>query len=192
MRFAEDASATDHKTKIIAMTANVFKKHINKYLDAGMDDVILKPFSEEKILEKIRKHSKRVQIKSPADKISFKSDSKIKNDDYNLMQLERITKGDKTFMQDMLRTFVENSTSQLERMQKAYQAGDYHEIAEAAHRLLPSAEQLGMRKITHLLKKIEEKYLRKETYKPDEKLIENAIKEVKAGIRMINKVISEW
>ncbi len=192
MRFAEDASGADHKTKIIAMTANVFKKHINKYLEAGMDDVILKPFSEEKILEKIRKHSKQVQIKSPAAKKSFKPVSKTENDDYNLTQLERITKGDKTFLQDMLKTFVENSKSQLERMQKAYQDEDYREIAEAAHRLLPSVDQLEMKKLTTLLKKIEEKYLRKETYNPDEQLIENAIKEMKAGIGMINKVISEW
>ena len=163
------------------MTANVFKEHIRNYLNAGMDDVMLKPFNEETLIEKLNKHSSQIA----APKTENKQHKSHAGKNYDLTQLKRIVKGDKTFLLDMLSAFIENSQSQLDRIEQAFHEQNYPEIGEAAHRLLPSVEQLGMHKATNVLKKLEEHYLRKETYALNEKLVESAIAEIKCSISAI-------
>ena len=47
---------SDHRPIIIALTANVIKKDIDSFLEAGMDDYLTKPFKEEELFEKINRH----------------------------------------------------------------------------------------------------------------------------------------
>jgi hypothetical protein len=53
-----------NKTKIIAMTANVMKDDIQRYLDAGMNDHIPKPFLKEELIRKLLKHLDKNSIAS--------------------------------------------------------------------------------------------------------------------------------
>ncbi|MCC7029693.1 MAG: tetratricopeptide repeat protein, partial [Chitinophagaceae bacterium] len=51
-----------NKTKIIAMTANVMKDDIQRYLNAGMNDHIPKPFLKEELIRKLLKHLDKSSI----------------------------------------------------------------------------------------------------------------------------------
>ena len=44
-------------TPIIAFTANAFKSEIEKFIEIGMDDYVLKPFEETILVETIAKHT---------------------------------------------------------------------------------------------------------------------------------------
>jgi CheY-like chemotaxis protein len=44
-------------TPIIAFTANAFKSEIEKFIEIGMNDYVIKPFEETKLIETIAKHS---------------------------------------------------------------------------------------------------------------------------------------
>jgi CheY-like chemotaxis protein len=44
-------------TPIIAFTANAFKSEIEKFIEIGMDDYVLKPFDETILVETIAKHT---------------------------------------------------------------------------------------------------------------------------------------
>lgn len=171
-------------TKIIAMTANVLKKHIKQYLKAGMDDFILKPFSELDLIKKIAFHSK-VAIPEFSE---TKQGNKLKSakKDYDLDELLSITKGDKDYTLLMLDTFLENGIKMLDQMKKSYEKNDYLSIAEATHRLLPSVEQLGFKNATKVLKIIDARYLRKSKFHKDPEIIEHAIYEVKSCIEKIS------
>jgi signal transduction histidine kinase/DNA-binding NarL/FixJ family response regulator/HPt (histidine-containing phosphotransfer) domain-containing protein len=165
MRNEEVNAPGQRQAHIIAMTANVLKKHIEQYLSAGMNDVILKPFKEEYIYEKIVLHTSDVpiiesKIQKPIAK--FSTESIASTPSFDLSELIHITRGDKNFLLLMLDTFIKNTNELLEAIRQNFVDDNYPQIAEAAHRLLPSAQQLGLSKITPLLIKIEYRYLRKE------------------------------
>ena len=44
-------------TPIVAFTANAFKSEIEKFIEIGMDDYVLKPFDETILIETIAKHT---------------------------------------------------------------------------------------------------------------------------------------
>jgi signal transduction histidine kinase/DNA-binding response OmpR family regulator len=175
--------------KIIAMTANVLKKHIDQYLKAGMDDVILKPFTEDELYQKIVTHT---QASLNGDINNHHENSyNYLSEEYNLEQLLRTTKGDKEFTLLMLNTFIDNTTLLLEKVKSDLDRNDYLSIAESIHQLLPSVEQLSFRNTTNLLRRIERRYLRKKAFTNDPKLIEKAIKEIAFCIESIRKVRDE-
>jgi CheY-like chemotaxis protein len=176
------------QTKIVAMTANAFKNHIRDYFKVGMDDVILKPFTEELLQEKILRN-----VIPDAAATEFEPELKPKRQpkgqsDFSLQHLAKITKGDTDFMLTMLDTFIENTQMLNKRIRLSLQRNDYNDIAEAAHRLLPSVEQLGMTKAVDLLSKIEAKYLRQSNYQPDQALIDAAIAELEKAVAKISHV----
>jgi signal transduction histidine kinase/CheY-like chemotaxis protein/HPt (histidine-containing phosphotransfer) domain-containing protein len=170
------------KTRIIAMTANAMKKQIETYMQSGIDSIMLKPYEEETLYRKIVAYATKVDedhiavgSKLPADKSS----------DYNLEHLLNFTKGDSEFTILMLDTFLESAQNSLKKMKSAYIQNDYNAIAQAAHQLIPSVKQLGLMKASRLLKKIEQRYLRKKQFRKDPLLIETAINELQKGIKSI-------
>lgn len=190
IRKIEKSNKNFPHTKIIAMTANVLRRHIREYLSAGMNDFILKPFSEPELIEKIavhcaekdHGHTKSTQAAKPREK----------RKDYDLDELLRITKGDQEYTLLMLDTFLDNGKEMLDQMQKSYTRSDYPAIAEAAHRLLPSVEQLGFKEATSLLKRIDARYLRKSRFRKDPELIEHALNEVESCIEKISTVRDDF
>jgi PAS domain S-box-containing protein len=183
IRKIEGSSKDLSHTKIIAMTANVLRRHIREYLSAGMDDFILKPFSEPELIEKIAIHCSEKDHGYTKSTQAVKSRERGK--DYDLDELLRITKGDQEYTLLMLDTFLDNGKEMLDRMQKSYTQEDYPSIAEAAHRLLPSVEQLGFKEAASQLKRIDARYLRKSRFRKDPELIEHALNEVESCIEKI-------
>ncbi|TVQ16183.1 MAG: response regulator, partial [Bacteroidetes bacterium] len=177
-------------SRVVAMTANTVRKQIREYLKAGMNSVMLKPYNEETFIKHI------ISATPPAlvsEKEVLKEESPLLNLNeaklFDLDQLRQITRGDQDFMQLMLNSFIENGELMQKKIISDLKKEDYRGIAEAAHRLHPSAEQLGMEKATVLLKKIEEKYLRKNNYKPDPQLIQIALNEIAIAISAIKTVL---
>lgn len=190
IRAIESSNNSHSYTKIIAMTANVFRRSIKEYLKAGMDDFILKPFREEELIEKIITHStyKGNWLSEPEQIDKPQGENK----DYDLGELLRITKGDKDYTLLMLDTFLDNGKNMMNQMRKSYVNADYRAIAEAAHRLLPSFEQLGLNKATELLKQIDTRYLKKSKFRKDPKLIENTLNEMESCMLIISNVRDQF
>lgn len=188
IRKVEESNKEYPKAKIIAMTANVLQRSVKKYLKAGMDDFILKPFRESDLLEKIVAHSTGKDSQEP----EIISITKPVSEDYNLDELLRITNDDNDYTLLMLDTFIDNGKNLLGSIRKAKELGDYKSIAEAAHRLLPSVGQLGFEKATALLKRIDNRYLRKTTFRRDPELIQQAMDELELCIDKIRKARDEF
>jgi len=173
----------DQKTRIIAMTANSMKKDIETYVKAGMDSVIIKPYQEETLYQRVAAYAKKDTLLTVTEptKIPVSTSSDISPDD-----LLNFTKGDTEFTILMLDTFLDSARQSLKKIRSAFRSNDYNTIAEVAHKLIPSVEQLGMIEVTYLLKKIENRYLRKKKFKKDPLLIEEAIDKLQAGIQSVS------
>jgi signal transduction histidine kinase/DNA-binding response OmpR family regulator len=189
IREEEKTNQPPHRTILIAMTANVVRKQLKEYLAAGMDSLMLKPYKEEMLIKKIvLSLPGHIKETKKAGKPSMQQKGK---QPYNLDQLHQVTKGNPGFMQSLLNAFIENSEQMQQKMHSDLAREDYAGIGEAAHRLHPSMEQLGIMSASALLKKVEKKYLRKNVYIKDPKLIKEAILEVQKGVDAIRMVVKE-
>ncbi|MEE4176486.1 MAG: ATP-binding protein [Bacteroides sp.] len=190
IRKMENKYGLKSRTRIIAMTANILRKHIEEYYKAGMDDVLLKPFKEEHLLGKLVNHT----FERMGERSDMAHSSRLEktDPDDNLNELLKITKGNKEFTLLMLDAFIDNGKTMKKKIKASLKARDYRGIAESAHRLLASVEQLGFRKTADLLRLIERRYMKKKNIEEDPQLIKHAIREIDACIASIEKARIEF
>jgi signal transduction histidine kinase/DNA-binding response OmpR family regulator len=200
IRQLESTSNLPTRTHIVAMTANAVSKHLKQYLLSGMDTVMLKPYDEETMYRKIVS-----SLKKESDiKTTHLPEIPLKNGEskFNLDQLMKITRGDQEFTKLMLNIFIENSESLLNKIILAYSQRDTAQMAEAAHTLAPTMEQLGLEKAARLLKQLENKYLVLKNNKNhstngtlikiEHTLVEETINEVKHGVNIVKDSIKRF
>jgi signal transduction histidine kinase/DNA-binding response OmpR family regulator len=187
LREVEKHSKNRRPSRIIAMTANALQSHIKKYIKSGMDDFILKPFTEENLYQKIALHASDRPDEEEGDFYNDEFASLDKGD--NLESLMKFTQGDKDFTILVLTTFIESGLNLMGKIKADLERNDYSSIGESAHRLLPSMEQLGFLKTNKLLKSIERRYLRKKTYTRDPILVERAINEIALCIASVKETM---
>ena len=188
IRKEEKDLADKQKTRIIVMTANAMSKQIGTYVQSGIDSIIIKPYQEETLYRKLLAYATNVD----KDFISFKSKLPTgKSTEYDLKNLLDYTQGDPEYTILMLDTFLESARHSLKMIKSAYKLNDYNAIAEAAHKLIPSVEQLGLKTSSRLLRRIEQRYLKKKKFRKDASLIESAIDELQKGIKTIKRFKSK-
>lgn len=78
---------------------------------------------------------------------------------YNLKKLDEIAQGNQGFIREMLVTFVENVTSEINSIQSFKAAMDWVSIAEAAHKLASDFAYLGANSLHALAADIEKSVL---------------------------------
>ena len=74
---------------------------------------------------------------------------------YNLKKINEIAQGDQEFVLDMLVTFVENVTLEIERIQLFRPLENWTAIAETAHKLASNFAYLGAQNLQALASDIE-------------------------------------
>lgn len=128
---------------IIALTANAIKGDNEKCLEVGMNDYLSKPFQSEDLFKMMTRFAQDTTIhqatvvekKTIPDKIG-----KI----INLEYLSTICNGDKTFMKEMVDTFVQNTPSAVNEMQKWSHATEWGKVGRIAHKIKPSIGFMGI------------------------------------------------
>ena len=78
---------------------------------------------------------------------------------YNLKKINEIANGDQGFVRDMLETFVENVTIDIERIQSFRPVENWTAIAETAHKLASNFAYLGANHLHALASNIEKSVL---------------------------------
>ncbi|WP_373524290.1 ATP-binding protein [Aquiflexum sp.] len=120
---------------VIAMTANVFADEKSALTQAGFDTLLLKPFSEKQLTNKIGKLLSLVQINSG----SIIGPSKKSKDNlecqYDLTDLKRFCMGDEEMLQEVLLDIVNTTKTNLEELEGAVSDKDYAKIREITHQL---------------------------------------------------------
>ncbi|UOQ65309.1 PAS domain-containing hybrid sensor histidine kinase/response regulator [Hymenobacter volaticus] len=126
------------RTPIIALTANAFRTDNEKYLAAGMDDCLAKPFDESALLTKML-----AVHKAPA----FKAGPL-----FNLSGLYEMAHGKLDFVQRILELFMTSTPTSITKLQKASGTADWLAAATCAHQLKPT---LKLFQVESLLKAIQ-------------------------------------
>jgi PAS domain S-box-containing protein len=163
---------------IIALTAYALKGDDAKFIEAGMDDYLSKPFEENQLLEIIIKWIKKTEIKLPKEIIIPKIAPL-----FDMTKIQMIAKGNKEFVNKMMGLFIESTPTSILDMKTAYSNSDFEKVRKIAHRIKPSVDNLEISSIKNEIREIE---MNAESYKTSEQL-ENLILKVE---KVMNEVVS--
>lgn len=142
-------SLPKHKrnTPIIAFTANALKGDKAKYIEAGMNSYISKPFIPDEL------YSMMSEYFSPQDE---KKKDTI-NELTDLSYLRRMSSNDEGFVQELVKSFIEKTPELLEEMNHANTEKKWEEVGKLAHKLKPNLAFMGMDSLKELILDIEHK-----------------------------------
>jgi signal transduction histidine kinase/CheY-like chemotaxis protein len=160
--------------KEIPVVAITGQRDMNKniYLEKGFSSVLHKPYRSEELLAVLSTILK-INI---AVKPDFVENSEIVSKEYNLKNLKSMLDNDEIAITEVVKAFIENTTSNIAIIEESLLNSDKKNIAAISHRMLPMIKQLEAKEIIPLLEQLEE--CEKTALSDDEmKIILNKIKE---------------
>lgn len=131
---------------IIAFTANTLQGDSKLYLDAGMNDYITKPYTEDKLHEKITDVLRIVpptitSADSPApEEQPMETDERL----YNISMIEAIGKNNPAFIEKMILMFVDFVGKDFQKLKEAADKHDWKETGQIAHKLKSTFGNMGV------------------------------------------------
>jgi len=136
-------------TPVIALSANVFKKDVESYFEAGFDDYISKPITLSGLEKIFKKYTKEeIENKQYIEKIEKKRTNYINS-------LQRLLKIDKNTLLNLLGVYFKSVVDDLKRLEIAIEKKDFEDIIKFAHKIKGSSLNLRFNEIGEIAQKIE-------------------------------------
>lgn len=147
-------------TPIIALTANGMKGEEKKYLDAGTNAFLVKPFNEEQLFEVVDKVlEKRLTSISEKYKVITMDSRIIKPADteklYDMAQLEEIAAGNQDFIISLANIFLQTIPENSNDMVASAKSGNWDMTSKLAHKLKSTIDSMNMLSIKTDIRTIE-------------------------------------
>ncbi|PJJ60462.1 response regulator [Hymenobacter chitinivorans] len=130
------------QTPIIALTANAFLADNEKYLAAGMNDCLAKPFDAAELVRKIL--------------ALHRADARPSHPLFALADLERTARGNPAFVLRILESFLTHTPAVVSQLQEAAAAADWARAAALAHRIKPSLKLLMAQELQPFIATLED------------------------------------
>ncbi|MGY6741441.1 MAG: ATP-binding protein [Cecembia sp.] len=131
-----------HALPIMAMTANVFVEEQEKLLANGFTALLLKPFSEAQVLEKIVELLPTSKIKSKQRGRDMKSANVFEKHPYELTDIEKFCMGDKEMLQEVMLDIIDHTQNDLKKLHQALLQNELATIRAITHQLSSRLKQI--------------------------------------------------
>ncbi|NML66206.1 response regulator [Hymenobacter sp. RP-2-7] len=137
-------------TPVLALTANAFRSDNEKYLAAGLNDYLAKPFAEQDLYAKLVGLLRQPAPPLPAGELlppapAPAATPAAASSTYDLGRVRQEAKGQEVFVARMVRAFLNSTPPKLRELQAAAAARDWPRVAEVAHFLKPNLQLLAVR-----------------------------------------------
>ena len=150
------------KLPIIALTALAIKGDSEKFIQAGMNDYLSKPFEENQLLSVVCRWLGKAEITPQPHKqetVSQKAGTLATSPEssalYDLSKLQDIANGNVEFINKMLSLFIEQGPASVHEISEAYTAQDLEKVKKTAHRMKPSIDNLGISSLKEDIRNLE-------------------------------------
>lgn len=149
---------------IIAVSANALKGDREKYLDAGMNDYVSKPFEQDVLFKKItellgnvndyleRQENTKLPTNQAAKPLTV---SMLAQQLYDLSKLRATSRGNEAFVQRMIKLFLEQIPDSLKQLNDAYKNGDLDKVRGISHQMKPTIDALSIHQLKAEVRLIE-------------------------------------
>ncbi len=174
-----DNTGINYRTPALALTANALKSDIHKYLKAGFDDYIIKPFKENDLYNKLC-NMLEIKTEKNSEIITERYFSEnTKEDEFNIVELQKAAGDNKDFFNLMLNNFISNANEVLETFSTALEKENWQEMGEKAHKAIPSFKYFGLHNLSSNFERIENLTLHEKRYDELSDLIEQTNIQIK-------------
>lgn len=135
---------------IIAMTANVLREDVERYLDAGMNAYISKPFNPEDLAQKMlslldKEAPAKEQATTENKESAAESFAPLPDIITDRSFLKTFTGGKEDKMKKYINMFLDNAPRLLKNMDEALESSDFPSLKIAAHSLKPQLTYMGVK-----------------------------------------------
>jgi PAS domain S-box-containing protein len=151
---------------VLALTANAFRADLDRYLKAGINDCLTKPFKEEEFYRKLV-----ALVQAPEVPL------------YNLAQVYELADGEAAFVERVVRSFLLHIPPSLQQIQTAAAAGQWVQVGKLVHHIKPNLIQFGVAGIATPLQ------LLMEQARSGAKANKNRLAAVQQLVRQVDKVL---
>lgn len=174
---------------IIAFTAHSLKEDSGKYLAAGMNDYLSKPFCEEKLYDMISKYLLTdmqhdiddTAAETPGEQLI--ATGKL----YDLSLIASISGGDQEFIRKMIDLFIATVPSNVRELNAGFSQQNWDTVNKIAHKLKSTLDSMGIHSIKQEIRTIEQSAKNKENLAILPPLVQKVTQTVDACIRQLEK-----
>jgi CheY-like chemotaxis protein len=142
---------------IVALTANALKGDSEKYLEAGMNDFLPKPFNEQKLFIVISKNLKK-GAGAPETRTMNQLNIPVTGGEeklYDLNMVQTISGGDESFVKRMVQLFLETVPPSMADLQREAKQQNWINVSKLAHKLKATIDSMGIARIKDVVRTIE-------------------------------------
>lgn len=129
---------------ILALTANAYNEVREKCLEAGMNDMVVKPFNEQQLIEKLATWMEKMPAPSSGSTITL-----------NLTRLKELSQHRMDFVAQMVRLAKTQVVETLAEMEAALTSEDIDTLWQLAHRLKATLDHLDVQPSRHTIRQLE-------------------------------------
>ncbi|MDH3326230.1 MAG: EAL domain-containing protein [Gammaproteobacteria bacterium] len=154
IRLEEEASNENHRTPIVALTANALKEDEEKCILIGMDDYIAKPVKLNH-LKKIIQQWLQIQTNPISDNNIYIDTSNQKSLPIDINILREQVGEQPEIWKQIIDSFISNTPELVTELKTALQNNDLNAVSFVAHKIKSGARSIGANKLTEITQSIE-------------------------------------
>jgi len=124
---------------IIGLSANAMREEVEICKQAGMNDYLVKPYSERALVEVMKKWSKEEKIPATPE-VEFSNEEEL-----DLSMLKQYVGNDSNVLKEVVSGYLEHLPPQLDRLELALVGADVLALRHELHQLKASMEIIGVR-----------------------------------------------